>query len=634
MTLADATSAQKSAKAHRGTGEVLGPRDLLLWAHDAALALDAAQDRINALNVFPVPDADTGSNMAHTMRVALEAALRLPGASFMLDHEEQPGQADTAASAQQPSPTLVEIAGALATGAVRGARGNSGMVLSQVLRGFAQASGKSARGVLDAPGIAAALHDALACATEAIHAPQEGTVLTVLAAATQSIEADATSDGQGRSAAHAACTAHHAALEALAHTEHQLPVLQQAGVVDAGGAGLVTILECLCQRLAGNCGDTTSDASSPKPGGTHDADRSEADESNGILRTHHRAPTTAHAGGTPRQAGGDIWLELMWFSEGQDPDALRRELAPLGESLVIARAGEQACTVHLHTNRPAQVIERAYALATVSDLRIEALEGANDARETEPQPKRVVLALVPPGDLAAMFADAGAYAVVRDGDMFALGTPSPTGMRLGAFQTAQAITTELVAASHGSGAREVILLPNGLLQREELRSIEHITWLFRQRITIVPTATVLSGLAALSVHDVQQPLTMDVYAMSEASAGMRVAVLGASDAGASDGSPTSDTATPEASVACTEASGADAEQSPQGHTEHGDALTQRVASTIQRMLESGGEQVSVLHQPTADMSAAGLRRLLDAEDIELAVIAANGCPHAVEIGVE
>lgn len=278
------------------TGDVL-----VRWARLATSALQDAREEINALNVFPVPDSDTGSNMAHTMQAALAEAEQL---------------SETA--------SFQDIAQALATGAVRGARGNSGVVLSQVFRGLAGVTGPSA----DLADVASSLNTAVRLVTEAIADPQEGTVLTVLRVAAEAASApDATID-----------RVIIAANRALAETPSQLAELRRAGVVDAGGRGLCVILGALGDALSGGIGE-------------------------------HIAPDIEVHGS---------YLEVMFYfqSDTFDEDVTAFD----GDSFMVARDTPSSGTIHVHTRRAGELITEAFSRGTVTHLRIEALP--EDPRES------------------------------------------------------------------------------------------------------------------------------------------------------------------------------------------------------------------------------------------------------------
>ena len=470
--------------------ELDGPR-LHAWAARAVAELSARRAEINALNVFPVPDADTGSNMTHTMEAALAEADRLPA------------DADVAA-----------VAAALASGSVRGARGNSGLVLSQVLRAVADSA---ARGSVDGDSIARSLTLAVTLVDRAIAEPVEGTVITVLRAAALAAES-ASGD------LHAVATAAlEAARTALANTPSQLDVLREAGVVDAGGTGFVVLLETLLAEIEG----------------TEDLPQVEASPN-----------------------GPDADLEVTFFFVG-DLDCLQARIAPLGESLVIARADDTSGRVHIHSRTAGRVIETAFSAGAVSDLRLEVLP---DAPQVD-APRRVVVAVTPPGSVAELYREAGAV-VVAPGE---------------------SVVSDILGQVRSSRAQELILLPNGLLDRRQLVSVERATHAFEQTFTIVPTSRLVSGIAALSVHDPEAPIGVAAYTMTEAAAAMRTAIV----------------ATPT------------------------DSVEEATEAACRRLLADGGEHVILLTGTEVDVD-----KLDAALDVDVMAFPADGLGHLVEIGVE
>ncbi|STC70329.1 DAK2 domain-containing protein [Corynebacterium pilosum] len=492
------------------------------WARHAAEELNRRRADINALNVFPVPDADTGSNMAHTMAAAVESASAL--------NDDAPAH---------------KVAGALATGSIRGARGNSGVVLSQVLRGLAHSA---SQGPIGADAVAHALTMAVEFVDRAIADPVEGTVLTVLRAAAGAATA-ATAEGElvdvSRTAYDAACTA-------LANTPSQLDVLREAGVVDAGGAGLVVLLETLLQEITGQEVERSSISNEPV--------RAQAE------------------------------LEVMFYYRG-DVTELEGVLAPLGNSLVVARASDSEATVHIHSADAGRLIEAAFAHGEVSDLRLEVLpEGPRTQA-----PSRVVLAVTPPGSLSDLYQQAGATVVA----------PGET------------VVSEILSAIRASGAQEVVLLPNGLLSNRALVAVEKATAAFEQSIMLLPTVRLVSGIAALAVHDPDQPLATASYTMSEAAGEMRTAVVTRAER-----------------AALTQA-GACAKGDYLAHahgdiTAVGDTLTETVETCCARLLESGGEQVTLL----VGKGALDDEHLSSALGVDVVVYPADGLTVEAEIGVE
>lgn len=470
--------------------ELDGPR-LHAWAARAVAELSARRAEINALNVFPVPDADTGSNMTHTMEAALAEVDRLPA------------DADVAA-----------VAAALASGSVRGARGNSGLVLSQVLRAVADSA---ARGSVDGDSIARSLTLAVTLVDRAIAEPVEGTVITVLRAAALAAES-ASGD------LHAVATAAlEAARTALANTPSQLDVLREAGVVDAGGTGFVVLLETLLAEIEG----------------TEELPQVEA-----------------------RPNGPAADLEVTFFFVG-DLDCLQARIAPLGESLVIARADDTSGRVHIHSRTAGRVIETAFSAGAVSDLRLEVLP---DAPQVD-APRRVVVAVTPPGSVAELYREAGAV-VVAPGE---------------------SVVSDILGQVRSSRAQELILLPNGLLDRRQLVSVERATHAFEQTFTIVPTSRLVSGIAALSVHDPEAPIGVAAYTMTEAAAAMRTAIV----------------ATPT------------------------DSVEEATEAACRRLLADGGEHVILLTGTEVDVD-----KLDAALDVDVMAFPADGLGHLVEIGVE
>ncbi|WP_080795179.1 DAK2 domain-containing protein [Corynebacterium pacaense] len=529
---------------------------VLGWAAEAVQELSERRAEINALNVFPVPDADTGSNMTHTMEAAWAEAMKLPG------------DADVA-----------EVTQALSIGAVRGARGNSGVVLSQVLRAVAQSA---ADGVLDARAIRRALGIARSLVDRAITDPVEGTVVTVLRAA--AIAAEDSGGDPGRDDMLGVVTdAVDAARTALARTPSQLEVLREAGVVDAGGQGLVILLEALLAQILNN----------------------------------HRQPTDNTAtdlpiSPSPLNHGRQGELEVMFFitcDSGEDLDLLHTGLAELGRSLIVARETDTRGTVHIHSLRAGEVIELAFASGRVEDLRLEILPDHTVSPEA---PNRVVIAVTPYGTLTELYSEAGVWVVPRN--------PAEADRD----ESADDIVSTIVTRVRRSEANEVILLPNGLLNKRELASIERSSYAFDQAITILPTSTLVSGIAAASVHDPSQPLGVDAYAMAEAAVAMRTAVLR--------------TATGAALTSVGACSRGDilAFNGPEIILVSED-LTDALARTCLKLLDGGGEQVTLLisQDKAADFNETTFRDGLGTHtDVDITVYPATGMLNLVEIGVE
>lgn len=499
---------------------------LLAWAHRALSELERKRAEINELNVFPVPDGDTGSNMAHTMAAAVQAAAEL---------EDGAG--------------LTEVAEALAVGAVRGARGNSGVVLSQILRGFAQAANN---GAMEGEMLAVALSNAVGFVDRAIAEPVEGTIITVLRAA-----ADAARPNAHLPLVDVASAATAAAQDALRLTQTQLPALREAGVVDAGGAGLVAVLNTLTAEADG-------------AGEPEDVDKH-----------------------MPETHGTQGELEVMFSFRG-DLEALKGELAELGDSLIVAPLNDGEATVHIHSRDAGKVIETAFAAGEVADLRLEVLTSAVAAGA----PERLIIAVTPPGSVTSLYAASGAVTVV----------PGPN------------VAADMLDAITRSGSNEVIVLPNGQLSNSELAAVENAARAVEQSITILPTVRLVSGIAALSVHDPAQPLATAAFTMSEAAGEMRTALAFRAEKGA-------------LTVGGAVAKGDVVVTSRGEHMLIADEPMDAVERACRRLLEHGGEQVSILFDPN-ELRADALEELAGKLGVDVMVYPADGLQACAEIGVE
>lgn len=522
----------------------------MAWARRASDELDRRRAEINTLNVFPVPDSDTGSNMAHTMAAAVQAADALP--------EGAPAQ---------------QVAEALAVGAVKGARGNSGVVLSQVMRGVAQSVAD------DVPAgrvIADALQAAVHFVDRAIADPVEGTVITVLRAASVAATeaAAAAEDPDAPDIVEVTRAAEEAARTALANTPSQLEALRDAGVVDAGGTGLVVLIAALYDVLVNRV---------PTP-----EQSEQAGETSASIPASAPANNSASA---PANISANI--EVLFMFSG-DLDTLERELGMLGDSLIVARLGEREGKVHIHSTQAGAVIERAFSLGRVQGLQLEVLP----PEPTTKAPERIIVALTPPGSLARLYTEAGAVAVSPGED----------------------VVSEILTTIRRSGASEVILLPNGLLNQRGLGAVEKAARAFEQTVTILPTVRLVSGFAALSMHDPAQPLATAAFAMSEAAGGMRTAVAHrAPRAGLLQGGAVSK---------------GDVVVSARGQTVLvAEDAAVAVERTCRRFLERGGEQVSILFDPQ-EVDGEAFAAIGERLGVETLLYPADSLGALAEIGVE
>ncbi|MEU9775425.1 DAK2 domain-containing protein [Streptomyces sp. NPDC047968] len=430
------------------------------WCSLALEALGREREAIDAINVYPVADGDTGTNLYLTV----ESAARAVEAVFAA-HE-------TGRTAPPPG----DVVHAMAHGALLGARGNSGTILAQLLRGMAERTGAGA-------GLADALQRAADLAREAVAHPVEGTILTVAAAAARAARAAGTGAEPAAPAAPAetALAAWEGARAALDATPDQLAVLGRAGVVDAGGRGLLTVLGALVETLTGRA---------PSPAGGPPERR--------------RPQAPAPAGGACGPDGGPAF-EVLYLLEAGDAAVarLRTRLDTLGDSLVVV-GGDGLWNVHVHVDDAGAAVEAGIEAGRPHRIRITHLAtAAPPARE---QAQRAVVAVVPGDGLPALCAEAGATTVPsRPGE------PPASG--------------ELVEAVRRAHAREVVLLPNDPALHHTAAAAAEQARAEGVRVALIPTRSPVQGLAALAVHEPGRSFDEDVVAMTAAAGATRHAEL-------------------------------------------------------------------------------------------------------------
>lgn len=439
---------------------------LRLWAHTAVSHLIRHADEINALNVFPVADADTGTNMLFTMRAAL-------------------AEADSPAAA----PDVTDVAAALARGAHNGARGNSGVILSQILRALAEVTADTARHTdlsdVDTALLGAALRHAVALVVAAMGGEAvEGTVISVLQAAATAVERAA---GDRAGLPDGLAAAGDAAAEALDRTPDQLAVLAEAGVVDAGGRGLLVLLDALTETVTGHRPARRRYPAAMTPA-HHPA--------------NHTVPHDVAEAAAPQ-------FEVMYLLGGCDNaelDRLRTALSGLGNSVALAPAAADRHSVHVHTDDAGAAVEAGLAVGAVSRIRISALSTGRVAPGGWSR-QRAVLAVVDGDGAAELFADEGACVVRPDAELM----DPDDGVS----------ADQLLRALVDTGAAQVMVLPNGYVAAEDL--VAGCTAAIGWGIDVVPLpcGSMVQGLAALAVHDPARQAVDDGYTMARAAAGSR-----------------------------------------------------------------------------------------------------------------
>jgi DAK2 domain fusion protein YloV len=436
----------------------------------AALSwLEANQQEINDLNVFPVPDGDTGSNMYLTLRSSVEEARDAPA----------PSAADS-------------VLAAAAHGSLMGARGNSGVILSQILRGFAQ--GAAQRTNLDASGVALAITEASAVAYRAVMKPTEGTILTVVRDAAAAAAAAAETTDDIRVLLERVVTEAHAAVE---RTTDQLQVLRDANVVDAGGFGLAVILEGFA-RAVGDTAPTPAPALLRRSG--EPALRLPPNPGD-LEATGSAVPRRGAAAVAPREQGWGYCTEFLLNGPGLDVDAIRTELGALGESALVV-GDPELVRVHIHTGDPAGLIAVASSRGRMSKLKVEdmsaqhhdVLERAEErearteaavaaaAVDPEAPPKAIGVASVAPGEgFREIMGSLGAGSIVSGG------------------QTMNPSIEDLLNGVRAVNAENVILLPNNgnvILTAEQVNPLAQDI-----EVRVVPTRNLPQGISALLAFD-------------------------------------------------------------------------------------------------------------------------------------
>ena len=442
-----------------GAGDPIGPdrggvmdhgwHMLRSWVHHCSAALAAARAEIDALNVFPVPDGDTGTNVWLTWEAA---------------------RAEVDARCAQGG-SLFEVAHGLARGALMGARGNSGVILSQILRGVSDGV-REGQGELGGHDLSAMLRRGQTLAYAAVAQPVEGTMLTVVRAAADAAEAAAKTQGDVVSTAQAAARAAH---DALARTPELLPVLRDAGVVDAGGRSLTVVLDALVAALLGTPFEEQVLASDPTPAS--------------------HPPSLDYRGPA---------YEVMYLLDAttEQVAVLRRTLQELGDSLVVI--GDEALwNVHVHVDDPGAAIEAGIAAGRPHHIRISHLRVVEHPIAAQ---QRALIAVTHGPGTAALLADLGAACVP-------------------VIEKERPSTSMIIDAINRSGAHEVIMLPSDA----DIQGVcELAAEQARQqglRAFVIPTRSIVQTLAAAAVHDADQRLEDDVVAMTRAAGATRYAAI-------------------------------------------------------------------------------------------------------------
>ena len=436
---------------------------VLLFVDIAVDALGAAREEIDALNVYPVPDGDTGTNMYLTVSAARDAVREATG--------------------RDPGADLGEALAAFSRGALLGARGNSGVILSEMMRAIARRLARSTPEERNAEVLAQALRLASDAAYAAVGTPVEGTILSVARAAAEA--AEVTTEEPGARTRDVFTDAAEAARAALARTPGQLQALADAGVVDAGGRGLSVVLDAAETALTGRRPEPVL----PRIG-------------------RHAIPVTTPTPGSGHPPGADLTpggpsYEVMYLldTDAEQVPALRERLAGLGDSLVVV-GDERLWNVHVHVDDVGAAIEAGIEAGRPHRIRVTHFhdqvtqQAAQEREAARPREGRCVVVVSAGPGLTALFGEAGAV-VVEGGP----GRRPSTG--------------DLLAAITGCGAQEVVVLPNdGDSVRAAQVAASTATQDTGVRVAVIPTQAQVQGLAALAVHEPGRGFDADVLEMT------------------------------------------------------------------------------------------------------------------------
>ena len=428
---------------------------------NGAAAIELHKDEVNELNVFPVPDGDTGTNMSLTMsNGAAECVKRKPV-------------------------TVTQAADAAASGLLRGARGNSGVILSLLFRGIAKALKE--KETATPSEFAAAMAAGVETAYKAVMKPAEGTILTVSRlASAAAVDASGEPDLES-----VLIRALEAGEVALADTINLNPVLKKAGVIDSGGKGYLYILDGMLKALRGEKIEVTVDSTV----------REKAEFSDFATEDIHFAYCTEF---------------IVERENDKDPNLLRRFLSEIGDSIVVVD-DEEIIKTHVHTNEPGNVLTEALTYGSFLTVKIEnmkqqhthkVLEQAEEeqapAGPAEPEKHYGIVSVCAGDGMAEIFRDLGVDAIVTGG------------------QTMNPSTEDILKQVDSIPAETVFVLPNN---KNIIMAAQQCEPLTEKKVIVIPTATVPQGITAAVTFDASEDDETNASAMQEAAAGVHTAQI-------------------------------------------------------------------------------------------------------------
>ena len=422
---------------------------------DAALAaVEAERGVINDLNVYPVPDGDTGTNLALTVRAVLE--------------ELQQSDAEG----------IPAVAAAVTKGSLMGARGNSGVILSQIVRGLCDVWGRSED--LTTADFKEALSEGANSAYRAVKEPVEGTMLTVIRKMAEAAQGVPSTLGLDK----LLVAVEEAGRVAVEKTTEQLPALQKAGVVDAGGYGLLVLFRGLAAGIAElmHAGITISAAQV-------------------ALRTGDaQVPATPSVEAASALSAYRYCTSLLITGDDIDRTAFEAFLLPVGDSALVV-GDRRMIKIHVHTNDPGMVLSEALKLGTIGEVEINDMHEQTKARDERLHGKQrlaegtVVVAVVAGEGNKALFRELGCQAIVDGG------------------QSMNPSAAQLLEAVDSLGADEVVVLPNN---GNVVLTAEQAAGMSARHIAVVPSTSIPVGLAAMVAYDADGDAVGNARLMGEA----------------------------------------------------------------------------------------------------------------------
>jgi uncharacterized protein len=421
----------------------------------AAAWLEEHRERINALNVFPVPDGDTGSNMSATMKSAIR--------TIATSNEQAAGA----------------VAARVAHDALLGARGNSGVILSQTLRGLAL--GLDKKTTFTSADLANAFQEAERLAYRAVIKPVEGTILTVVRDAAEAAKKSAE---HGDDLVQLLQEVVYAARQSVARTPDLLPTLKQAGVVDAGGQGFYILLEGMWRYARGETAASAISTNSAQEAVEVKKGRVSVEE--------------------------EFGYEVVFLLHGQqlDVEGIRQTIIDMGGVSTVVAGDEKMLKVHTHTQTPGKILDYGVSLGSLLDINIENLQEQSLAYEAESKAEHTAEASpeAPAIEIATIAVSSGSgFDQVFEG----LGASA----LVAGGQTMNPSTEELLNAVEAVAANKVIILPNN---KNVILSAQQVLGLTQKEVYVVPSKSMPQGIAALSTFNFGADFATNCETMTEA----------------------------------------------------------------------------------------------------------------------